>query len=130
MKPIHGKIMMITGLAHSAIALTIYKDRWSQFFEKWLFRVSPHSVSADRKIIFSDVGSEAAIWFFIGGVLFFVLGQLMHSIELKNGKLPNFFGWELLAIGVLFAWMAPESGFTLLVIPQAVYAVIRSRRFE
>ena len=90
MKPIHGKILMGTGVLHSGIvAPLIYWAKWSQFLGTWLFDVSPHSLSAESSIVFSDIRAEAAIWFFIGGILFFMLGQLMHCFELKAGTFSH-----------------------------------------
>ena len=129
MKPIHGKILMATGVIHCAVAApTIYGESWRQFMEKGLFNVSPHTWTNNFTISFSDITAEAAVWFFVGGVLFSIIGQLMHILESKVAKPPTFVGWELLAIGVVFAWMLPKSGFTFLVIPQAIYLLIRARR--
>ena len=117
---------MGTGILHSAVAAPLfYQSRWLSFLKKGLFNVSPHSLSEDYSMTFSDIGSEAAIWFFVGGILFFLVGQLMHSLEKKLGRLPTYVGWELLAIGCVFGWMVPQSGFTLLIVPQAIYILAR-----
>ena len=119
---------MATGVVHSAlVAPLIYHERWEVFVGRGFMNISPHSMSDDFTFTFSDIGDEAAIWFFAGGVLMFLVGQLMHSLEMRSGKLPPYLGWELLAIGSFFGWMVPQSGFTLLIIPQAVFILVRSR---
>jgi len=131
MKPIHGKILMATAVLHSGIiAPLIYWDKWLEFFGKGLLDVSPHSLTAGPPIIAGifDMTAEAAIWFFIGGVVFFITGQLMHHLEKNMGKLPAFVGWELLAVAIVFAWMLPISGFTFILIPQAAYILVRYRK--
>ncbi len=127
MKPIHGKLLVATGVLHAGIvAPLIYWEKWSVFIGKMLFNVSPYMLVGGSEVVFEDVGSEAAVWFFIGGVLMVCMGQLMHLCELRHGRLPIWFAWEFLIVCLLFAWMLPFSGFTFALLPQAIFMLARS----
>jgi hypothetical protein len=77
---------------------------------------------------FQDPPAESAIWFCVSGVALFLLGQLAHRIESREGRLPAYLGWELLALSLVFGWMIPQSGFLPILLPQAVFMIVRKRR--
>ena len=67
---------------------------------------------------------EAIFWFLVTGVSLILTGLLALGYE---RPLPASFGWGLLVLSVVGTIVLGPSGF-LLVIPQAVYILIVSRR--
>jgi hypothetical protein len=92
----------------------VYLSDWVNFFRNKLW--SQVDIKVDRKM--------AAFWFVIAGPLIAVIGLLIYDFELKGLLLPINVGWILLSIAILGAVMSPKSGFTFLLIPQAIYYLL------
>ncbi len=71
----------------------------------------------DRQMIF---------WALMTGVFGLLLGQLALWIETHGKRLPDFLGWELIAITLVGGVLMPESGGWLFLIP-AVLVLIGAR---
>jgi hypothetical protein len=130
-KAVHGKILMATGVVHSLVlGVPLYWEKWTGFARAYFLNAAPHRLDLSKPLYSGllDLPAEAAIWFFIGGVALFVLGQVVHHIEISSRPLPRFLGWELLALSVLFTWMIPISGFPIFLFPQAVFMIVRQSR--
>jgi energy-converting hydrogenase Eha subunit E len=72
-------------------------------------------------------GVSLEFWFLMFGAPLLLLGQLAAWVErTANRPLPRFFGWELLALGVVGVALDPDSGFWL-ILAVAVYVLLRRR---
>ncbi len=129
MKPQHGIILIITGMIHTFVGVTLFWEKWCEFPTKFFFNIAPHELKFDRPLIqnFLDLSAEATLWFFISGIVLMILGQIVHGIEVQTRRIPSYLGWELLAFGLVFSWMIPISGFSIFLVPQAIYMIIRQR---
>lgn len=66
----------------------------------------------------------AFFWFFYFGLLLIPLGLLVHSIEWRKGVLPYSFTVSYLIFIIIGCYMLPNSGMTVLMLPQAVYMLV------
>jgi hypothetical protein len=60
---------------------------------------------------------ELVFWFLFWGVMMFLLGQLISSIEKRGMRPPGFIGWELMASSFVAALLMPAGGFWLVLLP-------------
>ena len=113
MSGIHGVLLMLTGVIHIVFGLLpfMYFTDWQRFFMAGLW----NTVSRD-----SDRGM-AAFWFVIAGLLMFLIGLAIFEIERRTAILPLSIGLVFLGMTLFGCVMAPKSGFTLLLLPQAVF---------
>lgn len=113
MSGIHGIFLMATGLLHVLVSLTpkAYLKDWSEIKKQNFW----------KQVTLQDDRRMAAFWFLFGGPLFFVIGYLIYFIEMQGIPMPAAFGWMLLGLGVFGSILTPKSGFTILVLPQAIF---------
>ena len=60
---------------------------------------------------------EATFWFLYAGFLLFLVGSLIHRLEIDGLAAPPLFVWSLLAITVSGVLVMPISGLWLLFVP-------------
>jgi hypothetical protein len=65
----------------------------------------------------SQADKELIFWSLLWGVFTFLLGQLVSWTEREGKRPPAYFGWELAAISLVAALLAPKDGFWLLLLP-------------
>ncbi len=109
---------MGTAVLHTAFGLLpkIYGEEWSEFSRLRLWKSV--SIANDRNM--------AAFWFVIFGPTLFLAGLAIYEIEMAGIGLPRSFGWTLLGVSAVGSVMCPKSGFTILLLPQAIYYLVSS----
>lgn len=110
---ISGYLLLVTGLLHTLNGVVGGYSYLNAMARDGL--IGTVSASPER---------EALFWFLIAGVALFLMGLLALGYD---RPLPASFGWGLLVLSVLGAFMLGPSGF-LLIIPQALYILVVSQR--
>ena len=115
---IHGQLLMITAAIHVLFGLmpSIYLHDWKEFFKKGLW--NQVFITDDRKV--------ASFWFVMAGPLFFTIGLLIYEIEVQGMKLPVSIGWSILATSLVGVVLCPKSGFTIFILPQAIFYLFKA----
>lgn len=112
MNGIHGILLIATGLLHVVFGFSRpnYQREWSSFFQHRLWNTV--SIGKDKDM--------AAFWFVICGPFMALCGIALYELEVR-GITSSLFGWIFLGMSILGAIMTPKSGFTALLIPQALF---------
>ncbi|MBI1860390.1 MAG: hypothetical protein HYR96_05680 [Deltaproteobacteria bacterium] len=110
---LHGILLIATGVVHIAFALSpaVYWKDWIGFSKRTFW----------NQVLITSDRSMAAFWFLLAGPLFVLLGMAIYEIEMSGGPLPKSIGVGLLMLGVGGAFMSPKSGFTVFILPQALF---------
>lgn len=113
MQGIHGILLMATGIVHVVFGLLPinYGNDWKGYLFAGVWNTV--SLENDR--------SMAAFWFVMAGLLMFLVGLAIYEIERRANILPLSIGCVFLGITLLGCLMAPKSGFTFLLLPQALF---------
>jgi hypothetical protein len=121
MRRLSGPLLMATGVLDLLYVLVFHSRQLAAIAQDGFF----DAVELDP----AQFDRETAFWHMMFGVMFVVLGALVHWTQAQTGTLPAFVGWALLALGMAGVILMPLSGFWLL-FPQAVLilAVARQRR--
>ena len=117
MTGIHGILLMGTGVIHILYGLLpmAYQKDWYEFYQKKFWNLV--TITSDRKM--------AAFWFVIAGPFMFLTGLILYELEIQ-GFMPLSVGWVFLTISLTGAIMAPKSGFTIFLLPQALFYLYRA----
>ena len=121
MRRLSGPLLMATGVLDLLYVLVFHSRQLAAIAQDGFFdAVELNPAQFDR---------ETAFWHLMFGLMFVVLGALVHWAQARTGTLPAFLGWSVLALGMAGVILMPLSGFWLL-FPQAVLilAVTRQRR--
>ncbi|WP_166245883.1 DUF6463 family protein [Paenibacillus turpanensis] len=104
-----GVLLMLTGLLHSGVGLTIYMKHLLPIFSEGVWDTVQEG----------DWELGTSFWFMMFGFLLILLGYLTDWM-IKKGKIspPAAFGWMLFLLCVIGAVTMPISGFWL-GLPQA-----------
>jgi hypothetical protein len=70
---------------------------------------------------------ELVFWFALWGVWTIFLGQVAVMLERRGGRLPAWFGWQLLIVNLAAAALVPKGGFWWVLV---VAVLIIRRRSE
>lgn len=115
----HAKIsaylLLVMGTLHTFIGLIDGYPLFLEMVREGLLNTV--AVSPEREAIF---------WFLVSGIALILTGLLALGYE---HPLPASFGWGLLILSLVGTLMLGPSGF-LLVIPQAIYILVVSRRIS
>jgi len=113
MAGIHGLLLMATAIIHVLFGLgpKVYGAEWRNFVRSKLWK----SVWIDND------KNMAAFWFVIFGPVLFLTGMSVYEIETAGLALPSSIGWTLLGVSTFGAIMCPKSGFTVFLLPQAIF---------
>lgn len=124
MKTSNGKSLILIGILHTLFSLTPdgFLSQWSEFLSSFFVNVSPHNI---HPFIILDYKKEAAFWFISWGVLLIFFGVTLDIIENTLGKIPFRIRFFWLSFAVMSSVMLPISGFPILILPQAIWMVIR-----
>jgi len=122
----NGVLLIIIGVLHTRMAVTA-EGGGKQFTEaanSYFFRIS--GGMDDLPIVPGQAGLDmlAFFWFFYFGLFLIPLGLLIHSIESKKGMLPYSFTISYLIFVIIGSYMIPNSGMTVIMLPQAIYMLI------
>ncbi len=108
MKTWTGKSIVIIGILHSIVGLTVFRDIFFILFSERLFNtISLKSVPQRGE----------AFWFLYTGAALIIIGALVDWIERRNIGLPVFLLWSFVLITVAGIVIMPISGFWLLLVP-------------
>jgi len=113
MTGIHGFLLMATAIIHVSFGLLpkVYGSEWRRFAEAKFW----------RSILLDNDKNMAAFWFVAFGPVIFLAGLAIYELEAGGLALPASIGWTLLAIAAVGAVMSPKSGFTVFLLPQAIF---------
>ena len=110
-----GKSIMIIGAIHSAFGFVVFHSTLAEIIREGLVNT-----------VNGQPMREFAFWFIVFGFLAIIFGMFVDWCERQGIKLPEFFGWSLLALTLIIVTIMPISGGWLLFIP-TIGAILRSR---
>ncbi|MCB9496498.1 MAG: hypothetical protein H6686_06380 [Fibrobacteria bacterium] len=127
-KVTNGVLLIVIGGMHNQFALSSdgFQNQFAEFAKTNFFKISnglddlPLVEGVSRSDLF------AAFWFFYFGLLLIPIGLLVHSIEIQKRPLPLSFTLSYLLVVGLGCYMVPNSGMTFIMLPHAVYMLIRN----
>ncbi len=121
---------MATGVGHILLAILpgVFGDQFLQFSHSGFFNIS--SGAADFSFFGGSLNYEefAAFWFFYAGPIMFIYGQVVDRIERSEGGVPSAIAKGFLVVSLIGAYMVPLSGMTFVLLPQAIWMVVRSKK--
>lgn len=118
----NGIILILIGLMHTQFALSSdgFGKQFIEFSESKFFYLF-HDLEVNRLIAGKELfESFAAFWFFYFGIMLIPFGLLLHSIERRYKILPHSFTISYLIVVMIGAYMVPESGITIFMLPHAI----------
>ena len=118
MRRLSGQLLMATGVLDLLYVLVFHSRQLAAIAQDgFLGAVELNPAQFDR---------ETAFWHMMFGLMFVVLGALVHWTQARTGTLPAFLGWSVLALGISGVILMPFSGFWL-VFPQGVLVLAVAR---
>ena len=128
-KRIHGKLLFATGVLHTLAALLpgVFGEQFLEFFKKGFFSISKGIAAFPLVGGTVNYDTFAAFWFFYAGPFMMLLGHFIDTWEREKGAIPRRSAIYFLLISCIGAYMSPFSGMTILLIPQAIYMLLRSK---
>ena len=112
-----GIFLIATGILHSIVGIAFSKDYLWAIIKEGLF----NTVKDD------DFALGLSFWFLMCGIIFIILGHVLHYYIKKEQKpAPKFLGYYLLGLGIIGCIIMPVSGFWLF-IPQALIILFAKR---
>ena len=124
----NGIILIIIGILHTH--LVVSSDgcgrQFLNFSESWFFKINGGMDELPAEVGRTDFETFAVFWFFYFGILLIPLGLLVHSVEKERRILPHYFTISYLIVVIIGSYMIPKSGMTFIMLPHAVYMLIRN----
>jgi hypothetical protein len=132
----NGVLIIIFGLLHTKLALSRdgFGPTFLRFSKANFYKIHPglHELPFVPGMNLEKLEAFSAFWFFYWGLLLIPLGLLIHSIERMGKPLPHYFTVSYLLLLLVGAYMIPDSGMTIVMLPHAVFMlainVVRARR--
>ena len=126
MRITNGKIVILIGIIHTVFTLlpSVYGKQFLNFGQQFFFYIHPGFLEMGRL----NYETFAAFWCFFFGLLLFPLGALLDYVEKSGLKISRQFIWIYLIVILIGVYMIPFSGFTVFLLPHAVYMVVKGRR--
>ncbi len=123
MKVTNGKIVILIGIIHTVSTLMpfVYGKQFLNFGQQFFFNINAGFLEMGQL----DYETFAAFWCFFFGLLLFPLGVLLDYVEKKGMQIPRQFIWSYLVVILLGVYMIPLSGFTVFLLPHAVYMLVK-----
>ncbi len=112
----HGKWIMIVAIIHTALAVVSFGGQYQEIVAEGVINT------------ITTASSGLAVWFFLFGVLLFIAGQLILTVEKNNKQVPKSIGISLLFLAVLGSALMPVSGFWL-VLPPAISLILGNKLY-
>lgn len=125
MKITNGKIIILIGIIHSLMTVSsfVYGKQFEHFAHQFFFNINDGFLAIGQL----DYETFAAFWCFFFGIMLFPLGALLDHVEKRNVDIPRQFIWSYLVIIIIGVYMIPLSGFTIFLLPHAVYMLVKHR---
>ena len=105
MKNWKGKWIIGVALLHTVFALVVAGEHYQQMLSSGLINSA------------SSPAANIAIWFLLFGVLLFITGFLLLTLEQAEQAIPRLVIYSLLGLTVLGVTVMPASGFWLMLPP-------------
>jgi hypothetical protein len=102
MKNWRGYWLMAVAFIHTAFALIMFADDYRSLYDNGIF----NSITS--------VQGHAAVWFFLFGQVFFIVGLLVRHYEIAAGNIPLSISINLFLLTITGVILMPESGFWLM----------------
>jgi hypothetical protein len=125
----NGILLIIIGLLHTKLALTKegFGVKFIEFAQSNFYKI--HNGLSELpfmpgKMSQSSLEAFSAFWFFYFGILIIPIGLLVHSIERTGKALPHYFTISYLIVVLIGAYMIPNSGMTIIMLPHAIYMLV------
>ncbi len=116
MKNWRGHWLMTVAFIHTVFALVMFTDDYKSIFDNGVINS------------LASVQMHAAVWFFLFGQVFFIVGLLVRHYELAMGnKIPLSISINLLLLTVIGVVLMPASGFWLIF--PAVFSMLLTPSF-
>ncbi len=125
MKITNGRIIMSIGIIHTLLTVVpfAYGKQFMNFAHQYFFKINDGFLENGPM----NYETFAAFWCFCFGIFLFPLGILLEYVEKNNLKIPRYFIWTYLAVILIGVYMIPFGGFTIFMLPHAIYMLIKSR---
>jgi hypothetical protein len=125
----NGVLLIIIGLFHTKLALSTdgFGSKFMEFSQSGFYKIHrglEELPFVHGKMSVSSLEAFSAFWFFYFGILIIPLGLLVHSIEKTGRALPHYFTISYLLVVLIGAYMIPNSGMSVIMLPQALYMLI------
>ena len=112
-----GIFLVATGILHSVVGIMMGGEYLWGIIKKGVFNAAKDD----------DLATGLAFWFLVCGIIFIILGHLLHYyIKKVQQPAPNLLGYWLLGLGIIGCIIMPVSGFWLF-IPQALVILFAER---
>lgn len=123
----NGVIIMIFGAMHTNFCLSpdFFGAQFREFSSTGFYDLFKGVEKVTRESRIINFEEFSAFWFFYWGIFLFPLGLLVHSIERNKNILPYSFSISYLAFIIIGAYMIPQSGMALFMLPHAVFMLIQ-----
>ena len=130
MKVTNGKVLIFFGIIHPLLAISpaAFGKQFSGFANKYFFKIS------DGLFEFPLLGGQmnyenfAAIWFFYCGLFFIPSGVLLNYVEHEGKIIPKSFIWVYLIVVLIGVYMIPFSGMAILMLPHALFMLLKNNQ--
>ncbi len=128
----NGKILIFFGIAHTLLGISpfAFGKQFAGFANKFFFKISEGLFEFPLLNGHMNYENFAAFWFVYYGLLLIPLGIIVGYVEKTNSRIPKNFIWIYLIIVLLGVFMIPFSGMTFLMLPHAIYMLIRNNKQE
>ena len=122
----NGKVIISIGAIHTILTIApfVYGTQFANFSSHAFFAVNDGFFETGGL----DYETFAAYWCFCFGIFLFPLGILVNSLEKNGTEIPRNFTWSYLIAIAIGAYMIPWSGFTVFLLPHAIYMLLRTNK--
>jgi hypothetical protein len=124
----NGIILIMIGILHTSLVVSSNGcgKQFLDFSKSWFFKISGGMDEFPAEVGRTNFENFAVFWFFYFGILMIPLGLLVHSVEKERRILPHYFTISYLIVVIIGSYMIPKSGMTFIMLPHAIYMLIRN----
>jgi hypothetical protein len=124
----NGILLIVIGILHTQLVFSPdgLGNQFLKYSKTYFFKISSGLDELPAIAGKTNFETFAAFWFFYFGILLIPLGLLVHSIEKGNRILPHYFTVLYLIFVLIGCYMIPNSGMTFLMLPHAIYMLVRN----
>jgi hypothetical protein len=114
-----GRSILVIAVIHTVFGAVAFRGVAAPVLREGVFNSVRIQDTSERTVAF---------WFFISGLLLFIVGGLVDQSERLRIRLPAFLQWGLLALAAIGSVLMPASAFWLLFVPAAGVFIKRRER--